>query len=148
MTGSRVAVEVDTSGVFEDAVHLGEARSHKREVCAHCTLVAGHGVLEDKVVSFQAGVECFVGVAGVGESFYIGAGILCRGVPGPGVGERFGLREGVGEKCVVVSSAVEGRVGAYQVNAFVWHLAHDFKVVAKVEFVHWLLAVGCSVDSI
>ena len=61
---------------------------------------------------------------------------MCGGVPGPSIGERLFLCKGVADEGIVVASAVERWVGAYQVNAFVIHLTEDFEVVTEVEFVH------------
>ena len=84
-----------------------------------------------------------VGVTGVGTFFDVGTCVLCGGVPGPGIGKRFFLYEGVADEGIVVASAVERWVGADEVDAFVGHLAEDFKVVTEVEFVHnWLSAVS------
>ena len=125
MTGCRVTVEVDTPCLFENTVHLREARSHKCYVCAHRSFVARNSVLENEVISFKAGIQCFVSIAGAGAAFYIGAGILRCSVPGPGIGEHFGLCKRIGEERVIVPAAIERRVCSDEVNAAIFHFTHD-----------------------
>src|SRR5665213_2455596 len=129
VAGGRVAVEVDRTGVLEDAAKLDEARGH-------------HGEVGEHVRAAEEGAE---GAHGIGDAaallddLFVAAGSFF--VPLPGVLEGGDLGGGARtvlfrKKDVVVLAGVERRVEVDEVDGVGRDVvAKDGEVVAVVELV-------------
>jgi hypothetical protein len=129
MAGSRVAMEIDGAGLFENAAKFDKARGHHRQIRHHVGVE-------------QEGLEGTEGICDAAALLYnLLEGALGVDIPLPCVLEGANLRAGLGailfcKQNVVILARIERRVEVDKVYGLVFDVAlEDIEIVSVIELV-------------